>query len=34
MYRLKIYHYRAIFEIDLEKGVVTVQEINARGDIY
>jgi toxin-antitoxin system, toxin component, relE family len=34
MYRLKIYHYRAIFEIDLEKGVVTVQEINTRGDIY
>nr|DAI48777.1 MAG TPA: Toxin with endonuclease activity, of toxin-antitoxin system [Caudoviricetes sp.] len=34
MYRLKIHHYRAIFEVDTEKGIVTVQEINTRGDIY
>ena len=34
MYRLKIYHYRAIFQIDTEKETVTVKEINTRGDIY
>lgn len=34
MYRLKIYHYRAVFQIDTDKGRVTVKEINTRGDIY
>ena len=33
-YRLKIYHYRAIFQIDAENGIITVKEINTRGDIY
>lgn len=34
MYRLKIYHYRAIFHLDADRGLITVREINTRGDIY
>lgn len=34
MYRLKIYHYRVIFELNLKNNFVTVREINTRGDIY
>lgn len=34
MYRLKVYHYRAIFQLDAESETITVKEINTRGDIY
>lgn len=33
-FRLKIYHYRMIFEIDIESNEIHVVEIGTRGDIY
>lgn len=34
LFRLKIYHYRVIFEFDIKNKIVRIIEINTRGDIY
>ena len=34
MYRLKIHHYRIIFTYNREDGIITIEEINSRGDVY
>lgn len=33
-YRLKIYHYRIIFSVNLEDNSIIVEEINTRGNVY
>lgn len=34
MYRLKIYHYRIVFTYNSNDSIITIEEINSRGDIY
>lgn len=34
LYRLKIHHYRIIFAYNSNDNVITIEEINSRGDVY
>ncbi|OQB15790.1 MAG: hypothetical protein BWY15_00503 [Firmicutes bacterium ADurb.Bin193] len=34
LYRLKIYHYRIIFAYNSNDNIITIEEINSRGDVY
>ena len=34
LYRLKIHHYRIIFAFDSDNSIITIEEINSRGDVY
>lgn len=33
-FRYKTYHYRIIFEIDIERNEIQISDIGPRGDIY
>lgn len=34
LYRLRIGHYRILFNVDHEEGIIYIQAIGNRGDIY